>query len=542
MKLKEGFNLLATAPDGVARLRKLILRLAVQGKLAPQDPSDEPAGELVRRITSDPSTATRILIETGRALDKVLPLGWCEVPLGLLFTLEYGATLPQHSRIAGEIPVYGSNGVVGQHNLALVEIPSIIIGRKGSVGAVNVSEGPFWPIDTTYYVMPPDGMDLRFTYLLFKSLNLGKHDKSTAIPGINRKDVYQENVAVPPTVEQKRIVTKFDELMRLCDELENRGRLEAEQHARLTEMLFEALAASESAHALAENWARVAANFDLLLDRPEAVDALEKAIGQLAVRGLLVSQDPDEEPAGELLRQIGVEKDKLIAAGKLKRDKWLPPIQADDEPFSLPTGWAWARFQEVGEFGRGKSKHRPRNDPKLFNPGLYPLIQTGEVARADRVIQHFNAQYSEFGLAQSKLWPAGTLCITIAANIADSAILGFDACFPDSVVGLVPIADLVDPRYFLTFIETAKDDLTAFAPATAQKNINLEILNSVLIPVPPRQEMARIVARVEDLRQLCADLRARLTGRQICQTRLAEALVEQTAAAGQDAGGLELAA
>jgi type I restriction enzyme S subunit len=274
-------------------------------------------------------------------------------------------------------------------------------------------------------------------------------------------------------------------------------------------------------------WSRVAAHFDLLLDRPEAVDALERAIGHMAVRGLLVPQDPADPPAKALLAELQAKKAQLIAEGKVKREKDLPVIRDEDAPFALPDGWAWARFPELGEFGRGKSKHRPRNDPTLFSPGVYPLIQTGDVARADRVIERFNAQYSESGLAQSRLWPAGTLCITIAANIADSAILGFDACFPDSVVGFVPVEELVDARYVLTFIETAKDDLTAFAPSTAQKNINLEILNNVLIPVPPRNEMLRIVARVEELRNLCGSLRARLTARQTCQARFAEAVVGQ---------------
>ncbi|HPW31026.1 MAG TPA: restriction endonuclease subunit S, partial [Rhodoferax sp.] len=197
----------------------------------------------------------------------------------------------------------------------------------------------------------------------------------------------------------------------------------------------------------------------------------------------------------------------------------------DEQPFALPAGWSWARFPELGEFGRGKSKHRPRNDPALFNPPKYPLIQTGEVSRAKGVVDEVHSYYSDLGLAQSRMWPKGTLCITIAANIAESAVLGFDSCFPDSVVGFVPADAMGNVEYFLLFVETARADLLAFAPATAQKNINLEILSSLLIPVPPLNELTRIVTRVAQLRRLCADLRQRLAASQSTQAHLAEALV-----------------
>jgi type I restriction enzyme S subunit len=153
-------------------------------------------------------------------------------------------------------------------------------------------------------------------------------------------------------------------------------------------------------------------------------------------------------------------------------------------------------------------------------------VQTGEVARANGVIQAYHSKYSEIGLAQSRLWPEGTLCITIAANIADAALLGFDACFPDSVVGFVPAQTLGNAKYFLAFMETARNDLIKFAPATAQKNINLEILGALLIPLPPLAEMSRIVTRVNELRCLCADLRQRLAELQSGQKQLAQALIE----------------
>lgn len=121
----------------------------------------------------------------------------------------------------------------------------------------------------------------------------------------------------------------------------------------------------------------------------------------------------------------------------------------------MPSGWVWARFPELGEFGRGKSKHRPRNDQALFGNGTHLMIQTDDVARSKGVIRTHTSKYNEVGLAQSKKWPAGTLCISIAANIADSGILSFDACFPDSVVGFVPASILGDARYIEYFVRKA---------------------------------------------------------------------------------------
>ena len=158
---------------------------------------------------------------------------------------------------------------------------------------------------------------------------------------------------------------------------------------------------------------------------------------------------------------------------------------------------------------------------------LQLFIQTGDVARSKGIIETFTGKYNEVGLAQSAKWPKGTLCITIAANIADSGILSCDACFPDSVVGFIPASMFPNARYFEYFIRTAKADLLEFAPATAQKNINLEILNAVLIPLPPLAEQHRIVARVDALMALCDQLEAQLITTEADSSRLLEAVLHE---------------
>lgn len=153
------------------------------------------------------------------------------------------------------------------------------------------------------------------------------------------------------------------------------------------------------------------------------------------------------------------------------------------------------------------------------------MVQTGDVARAQRIIRTYTALYNQAGLEQSRLWPEGTLCITIAANIADVALLGFDACFPDSVVGFLPAHPIKDARYFEIFMRTIQASLESYAPATAQKNINLSILNDVWIPLPPLRELEAIVARVDALLALCDDLEARLAATRELQAQFAAAAV-----------------
>ena len=546
--LLSNLNLLATAPGGVARLRELILTLAVQGKLVPQDTKDEPANELLKKIRTEKD---RLIAEEEKPFG--LPRGWEWARLGDLCSYIQrgkGPVYADHSehRVISQKCVrwYGLNLEPARFVTAesLTKYEAIRFLQTGdllwnSTGTGTIGRACLVPpaqdkaelvADSHVTVVRPVQLNAWFLWRWIQSPYVqneieGSASGTTNQIELNTSTVVNHPIPVPPLVEQSRIVTRVEELMRLCDALEAKAQLAATQHAQLVSTLLATLTESETPAQLADNWHRIATHFDLLLDRPEAVDALEQTILQLAVRGLLVPQDPRDEPASELLKKIRAEKDKLIAEGKIKRDKPLPPIAEDEQPFALPIGWSWARFPELGEFGRGKSKHRPRNDPSLFNPPNYPLIQTGEVSRAKGIVEEVHSYYSDMGLAQSRMWPKGTLCITIAANIAESAVLGFDCCFPDSVVGFVPANAMGNVEYFLLFVETARADLLAFAPATAQKNINLEILSSLLIPIPPLNELTRIVTRVAQLRRLCADLRQRQTASQSTQAHLAEALI-----------------
>ncbi|MGS0535839.1 restriction endonuclease subunit S [Pseudoalteromonas sp. SaAl2] len=170
------------------------------------------------------------------------------------------------------------------------------------------------------------------------------------------------------------------------------------------------------------------------------------------------------------------------------------------DPVTNSKGWDIKKLDEVGVLDRGKSKHRPRNDPKLLG-GEHPLIQTGDVAKSGGYITSYSATYSDFGLAQSRKWKAGTLCITIAANIAKTGILTFEACFPDSVVGFKP-NQLVTTEYVQTWLSFLQKILEANAPESAQKNINLAILRDLDIPLPPIEQQVRFTNTVENMNEI----------------------------------------
>lgn len=204
--------------------------------------------------------------------------------------------------------------------------------------------------------------------------------------------------------------------------------------------------------------------------------------------------------------------DLLTRADRLRRlrryarqlgDSYLQSVFVEmfGEPKTNLKGWVIHKLGEVGKLDRGRSKNRPRNAPELYG-GKYPFIQTGDISNAQGYIRTFQQAYSELGLKQSKLWKAGTLCITIAANIAKTAILTFDSCFPDSVVGFVPI-EKVNTEYVQYWFSFVQKELEETAPESAQKNINLEILRELPIPLPPLSEQerfARVVSRYERLR------------------------------------------
>ena len=192
---------------------------------------------------------------------------------------------------------------------------------------------------------------------------------------------------------------------------------------------------------------------------------------------------------------INMRRQQLLALNNLIKSRF---VEMFGDPVSNPKRWRMLLLENLGELNRGISKHRPRNAPELLG-GNYPLIQTGEVANSDTYIKEYISTYSEMGFKQSRMWSKGTLCITIAANIAKTAILDFDACFPDSIVGFVPNkkANQLFIHYWFSFFQ---EMLEAQAPESAQKNINLQILRGLKVIAPPielQNQFADFVQQVD---------------------------------------------
>lgn len=210
-----------------------------------------------------------------------------------------------------------------------------------------------------------------------------------------------------------------------------------------------------------------------------------KAINKKSLAETEINLPPLDEQ-----RRIAAVLDKvtdLIAQRRAQLDKLDLLVKSRFvEMFGDPacsTRWPTKKLSQLGELNRGVSKHRPRNDPALLG-GPYPLIQTGDVSNSGLYITEYSASYSELGLAQSRLWKAGTLCITIAANIAQTSILTFDSCFPDSVVGFIPgnETNAIFMHYWFGFFQKILEEQ---APQVAQKNINLKILSDLDVIIPP---------------------------------------------------------
>lgn len=547
--LVQHFDLIAQAPGGVARLRELILTLAVQGKLVPQDPSDEPASVLLQKIRAEKD---RLIAEGKIKRDKPLaeiadeekpfdlPASWEWCRLGAVTT--YGssakaATIKPETWVLDLEDVEKGTGKLLKKS-RFSERPAL--SDKNVFFAGDVLYGKLRPYLNKVLVADEDGIctteivplrcygpyepayfsiALRTPFFLeyVNALSYGMK-----MPRLGTEDARKALLPLPPLAEQSRIVTRVEELMQLCDALEASGQLEAQQHAQLVNTLLGTLTQSETPEALADNWQRIATHFDLLLDRPEAVDALEQTILQLAVRGLLVPQDPSDEPASVLLQKIRSEKDHLIAQGKIKRDKPLPPITDEEKPFKLPQGWEWVRMGDVGHTNIGLTY-----SPKDISDRGVPVLRSNNVQAGKLDLSDLKRVAVK--VKDSVLVAEGDLLI--CARNGSKALVGKTAKITGLTESMAFGAFMAIFRsnvndYVLHFINSPLfRKMISDVNTTTINQITQENLRSTLFPLPPLAEQSRIVTRVNELRTLCANLRERLKKTQSVQSHLADALV-----------------
>jgi type I restriction enzyme S subunit len=363
-------DLIATAPQGVKRLRELILELAVCGKLVPQDPNDEPASELLKRIQAEKAKLVtegknRCSTSVSELSDKYvpysIPISWSWVRFGEIMLSRDGERIPvskdERNCRAKLYDYYGASGVIDKIDNYLFDKPLLLIGEDGanlinrSTPIAFIARGHYW-VNNHAHVL--DGITehfLRYIELHINAIDLKPYVTGTAQPKMNQAKMNGIPIALPPEAEQHRIVSKVDELMALCDRLEAQQADAVSAHTTLVKTLLDTLTQSgpgnTSADDFTANWQRLAQHFDTLFTTEASIAALKQTLLQLAVMGKLVPQDPNDEPASELLKRIQAEKAMLVAEGKIKKDKPLPAIDEDEKPFVLPVGWEWVRFAEV---------------------------------------------------------------------------------------------------------------------------------------------------------------------------------------------------
>jgi type I restriction enzyme S subunit len=561
--LLSNLNLLATAPGGVARLRELILTLAVQGNLVPQDPKDEPASELLKKIRAEKD---RLIAEGKIKRDKPLAeiaeeekpfglqKGWEWVRLGGTMEMLNGKPFKPTEWLPAGLPIvriqnlnkanapfnYCDPALVAEKNR--IDSGSFLISWSGtpgtSFGAFIWQRGAaalnqhIFKCELLGNVFVPEFLKLSINSQL--NVLIAQAQGGVGLQHVTKGVLESLVLVLPPLAEQSRIVTRVEELMRLCDALEAKGQLAATAHAQLVSTLLATLTDSETPAQLAEdlskNWHRIATHFDLLLDRPEAVDSLEQTILQLAVRGLLVPQDPQDEPASELLKKIRAEKDKLIADGKIKRDKPLPPIAEDEQPFALPLGWEWCRLVDVAMSGptNGLSPRPIETPTDTKCLSLSATTQGFFRPECFKYVDISTAQAKQFWLKRGDLLiqRGNSLDYVGIAALYDGPDDAY--IYPDLMMRL-QLSQLVSATYVhsaMVCIE-GRDYFKRNATGTqgTMPKVNQATVAGAPLPLPPLAEQSRIVTRVAQLRRLCADLRQRLSASQSTQAHLAEALV-----------------
>jgi type I restriction enzyme S subunit len=481
------FDLFADAPGAVAKMRDLVLNLAVKGKLS--ENTD----------------------------------GWTKSPLGEVSRLRRGYDLPKQDRKQGSVPIFAANGTVGFHETHMVKGPGVVTGRSGSIGKVHFINEDFWPLNTALYVEDFFGNYPQFISLLLRSLHLDRFSTATAVPTLNRNVVHKEIVKVPPLAEQKRIVGKVDELMALCD------RLEAQQQERETR---HAVLARAALVRFAD--APTPANLDFLFHSSFSIQPsdLRKSILTLAVQGKLVPQDPNDEPAEELLVRSLAERRNLKRTDVME----VQALSGEDTlGYDIPESWRWQRLDDLLIFG-------PTNgfSPKAVDYETPVRSLTLSATTSGR----FKGEHSKFITtdvpAHSDLWLRdGDILVQRGNTIAYVGVAAVyrgepnQFVYPDLMMKLrVSSAFDVDFIHLAMSHEAARDFLRARASGTSgsMPKINQTTLRSMPLPVPPVAEQRRIVAKVEQLMALVDALETQLAASRATAVSLLSALVSELTA------------
>lgn len=557
---------------GIKKMRELILELAVRGKLVPQDPSDEPATALLKRIAEEKAqlVADKKIKKTKKLPEITdeekpfdLPKGWKWERVGSITSASTGFAFKSSQYVdQGQFVLRVTNinpdstintddskyidpsvSKLEAEKFALSEYDVLLVMVGGSLGKLGVVSNEVLPavLNQNMWKLARYGsMPLGYFLNGLRYVNRNQVEITASTHGhLSQGDYLNKLFPVPPLEEQHRIVAKVDELMALCDQLEQQSEASIDAHQQLATTLLDSLlsisaegSAASSNKELTDNWQRVEDNFDLLItdniQGQRALDQLKQTILQLAVMGKLVPQDPTDEPASALLERIAEEKAQLIKDKKIKKQKPLPPISDDEKPFELPVGWECCRFGLLGYDLGGGTPTKSNSDYWNGNiPWVSPKdMKVDKIASAQDSITELAVEKSTV-----KLIPVGSLLMVvrgmILAHSFPVAITEVPVVINQDMKALV--FSEVDSDFMLLMLKGIKSDVVNMVERSSHGTCKLvsDTLWRKVVAIPPLEEQKRIVAKVDQLMTLCDQLKDRLTTAQQTQNHLADALVDQ---------------
>ncbi|EBR6771095.1 restriction endonuclease subunit S [Salmonella enterica] len=532
---------------GIKKLRELILELAVRGKLVPQDPNDEPASVLLKRIAAEKAELVKQgKIKKQKPLPEIseeekpfeLPMGWEWTRLGSIsnygfcdkaepedvtpetWILELEDIEKVTSKLINKVtfaerPFKSSKNRFSQGDVLYGKLrpylDKVIVANEPGVCTTEII-----PI-TSYGNIYPE-----FLRLLLKAPNFIIYANSSThgmnLPRLGTEKAQQAVIELAPIQEQLRIVSRVDKLMSLCDQLEQHSLTSLDAHQQLVETLLTTLTDSQNADELAENWARISEHFDTLFTTEASIAALKQTILQLAVMGKLVPQDPNDEPASELLKRIAQEKAQLVKDGKMKKQKPLPPISDEEKPFELPIGWEWCRLGECINLISGQHL-KPDEYEKECHGEMLPYI-TGPAE-----FGLISPTYSKYTNEKRAIAAKGDILITCKGaglgklNVADTNIAISRQLMAINVIRM-------NSEYLKIILDSMYGYFQSKGVGIAIPGISREDVMEPLIMLPPFEEQKRIMENLYKLNFLIEDIKFRIKSAQQTQLHLADALTD----------------
>lgn len=517
--LLEHYSQIADAPDAITRLRRFVLDLAVRGKLVEQDAEAEAA-------TSSLKTASvKDFVEHPKLV------GWAEAKIGQLLRFQYGKGLHANERQeSGAVPVFGSNGIVAYTRTALTDKPSIIVGRKGSAGALNLCSGPSWTTDVAYFVEAPTYFSIQYLLLALSALGLDQLGKGVK-PGLSRPDAYALVVGVPPLTEQHRIVAKVDELMALCDQLEaaREGR-EAERDKLMVASLARLNAPDPETFPADARFAL--ANLAPLTTRADQIKNLRQTILRLALAGKLTEREPTDHPASKLLAAIEERRSVLLNSGypnSKEAHTQLRKVAQQSLPNELavlPRGWEYATLQQCALMVidcKNKTAPYAADGVRLIRT---TNVRDGKLNSIDQ--RYVSPETYEIWSARAKPEP-GDILITREAPMGEVCLIPSDTmiCLGQRMMLARLVPDTISPQFMLyslmdpDLMERVQDKPIGM---TVQ-HLRVGGVETLVVPLPPLAEQHRIVAKLDELMDLCDQLEASLTEGEQTRSRLLESVL-----------------